>query len=136
MIQIPKSWAALILTGENLDPELLSKNINLNADYYHKPIVEDKILGHWQINSHLDESIDLDQHLWDLVKRIAAVRKEIKPYLETNQSCIYCSVEYADMSTDGITIDHRVLTLLGSLGISIKITPWKSRDIIAEEVVL
>ncbi|MCB1143655.1 MAG: DUF4279 domain-containing protein [Leptospiraceae bacterium] len=132
----PKSWAALILTGKDLDPDQISKSLNIEADYSHHPNPEEEIDGQWQINSQLDEEVDLEQHLWELLKRIAGVRKELKPFLDAHQSSFYCSVEYADLNVEGLRLESRTLMLLGSLGVKLVLHPWKTRDVVSEELIV
>lgn len=110
-----KSWAALIVRGEISSKEI-SQHLNLNADF-----VYGSKFTHWQLNSKLSENEPLENHLYELLKKIAPVRKQIQSLQNRSEVLFYCSVEYNTEREGGIVLEPRILTLLAHLGAKLEI---------------
>lgn len=125
-----KSWAMFALSGPKLRPQEITDKLGLKADYAqgmetltweNRPA-----FGHWQLNSQLGPEAPLDEHIWDILKKLAPVRKELKEFTQNYEATVYASVEFVSEFTTGITLGKRTLLLLGELGVQLEITPWDS----------
>ncbi|WP_411821331.1 DUF4279 domain-containing protein [Leptospira sp. 'Mane'] len=128
----PKSWAMLAIYGPKLRPEEISERLAIDADYFHsrdtKDIQNEPLDPHWQLNSKLSPESPLNDHIWELLKRVAPVRRELKEITAKHDACFYASVEFAGVHTKGIRLEKRVMLLLGELGINLEILPWEGED--------
>lgn len=112
---ITRSWAALIIRGE-ISSEEISKSLELNADF-----VYSSKFTHWQLNSKLAEDEPLENHLYELLKQIAPVRKQIQNLQNKAEVLFYCSVDYNTEKEGGVVLESRILTLLAHLGAKLEI---------------
>ena len=123
-----RSWCALIINSMELNPQDLTSSTGITPDYHHPAGITDfgeSVKGHWQLNSVISEELPLEDHIWDILKRIAPVRKEIKDCIESAEGIFYCSTEITDLGAGGFQISSRVLKLIGDLGASLQIHPFK-----------
>ncbi|MDX1960476.1 MAG: DUF4279 domain-containing protein [Leptospiraceae bacterium] len=126
----PRSWACLVLSGKDLDPDIVTQKLKLKPDYSHKAHKTDagvEVSGFWQLNSTLAETESLENHLMDLLKRLASVRGELKSFLENTDSHFYTSVEHSTVVTDGVILSPRIMMLLGNLGIKLELHQWSEK---------
>ena len=133
MLKTPKSWAILVISGQDLDPEEITKRLSVAPDYFHAKSTPEivhgkKNQGYWQLNSKLGGEIPLESHLWSLLKRLALARLEVKKIAKEYNVSLYTSVEFSDENTGGITLGARLLLLLGGLGIDLEINPWNNEQ--------
>ncbi len=126
-----KSWACLVFSGPKLKIDWVSHKLGMDPDFF---LDRDTLtsenepsIPHWQLNSKLSAKEPLQNHLWELLKRIAAVRNEVKEVSDICDVCFYTSAEFSSPETKGILLDKRLLLLLGDLGINLEILPWDSR---------
>ncbi|MCE9498904.1 MAG: DUF4279 domain-containing protein [Leptospira sp.] len=138
MLKTPKSWALLVISGPELNPDEITRRLNVSPDYFHtkstpaiKPGIENT--GHWQINSKLEGELPLETHLWSLLKRLALARLELKRISKEYKVSLYTTVEFADESTEGISLGSRLLLLIGGLGIDLEINTWKNEKLTEEK---
>ncbi|TGN19117.1 DUF4279 domain-containing protein [Leptospira idonii] len=128
----PKSWAMLAIFGPKLRPVDISEKLSIDPDYFHdsdtKDIQNNPLTPHWQINSKLSPESSLNDHLWEILKRLAPVRRELKDVASLHEACFYASVEFSSPETKGIRLEKRVMLLLGELGINLEILPWQAED--------
>ncbi len=123
-----KSWAALIIRGE-ISIEYIHEHLGLNADF-----VYSSKTTHWQLNSKLSEEEPLENHLYELLKNIAPVRKQIQNLQTKAEVLFYCSVEYNTENEGGITLEPRILTLLAHLGAKLEIHRFSnSRELLINQ---
>lgn len=115
-----KSWAALIIRG-NISNEEIFQNLKIKPDY-----VYESSFTHWQLNSKLSETKPLSEHLYEILKQIAPVRKELQSLQSKVETLFYCSVEYNSEQHGGITLEPRLLTLLAHLGTKIEIHRFRN----------
>jgi len=119
----PKSWACFAFYGPKLKQDWVTEKLGISPDFSsvppHEPV--------WQLNSRLPASESLNNHLWDILKRIAPIRKEIKEVSEYTQASLYATVEFASEYTKGLRLERRLLLLLGELGIDLELYPWDGR---------
>jgi hypothetical protein len=129
-MKTPNTWAALVITGE-LNPEEITQLLKIEASFSHAPgtISDSKNKGFWQLNSSLDDTEIIENHLWDILKKLAPVRNLIKGIVEKHQVVLYCSVEYSNSGIDSITLGPRILSLIGNLGVSLQISHWKNKKL-------
>jgi hypothetical protein len=124
----PRTWATLVLNGDNLNPDQVSLRLGITADYTNdqnsKNFEEKPTAPHWQLNSSLPPTAIYSDHLWDILKKIAPKRKELKEISKNCEAVVYTSVEFADWDIDGISLEPRLLLLLGDLGIKLEFLPW------------
>ena len=123
-----KSWAVFIITGPDLKPDEITSKIRITPDYFQDPSLTDSgenIPGIWQMNSTIDEELELEEQIWDILKKIAPVRKEVKEAIEQISAYIYCSIEFSNSDTGGFKFSPRLLNLLANLGVPIQIHPYK-----------
>jgi hypothetical protein len=124
----PKTWATLILSGIDLNPDFVSRSLGLDPDFLLDSDIpnlsERPSQPFWQLNSSLSPDEETQDHIWDILKRIAPKRKEFKDLLGGLEAVIYISIEFADLATDGIRLEPRLLLLLGDLGIPVEVLPW------------
>lgn len=82
MLSIPKSKVILILSGQNLDPALITEKSGLKPDYEQNSSYKDlkgrPMPGKWQLNSRLSAFEELEQHILDILKRISDNRQFLK----------------------------------------------------------
>lgn len=130
-MKTPKTWAALVVSGEGLNPDSITEQLKIEASFSHAPgtIPKSKTKGFWQLNSNLDDSEIIENHLWDILKKLAPVRHLLKGILEKNQVYFYCSVEYSNSGVDSIVLGPRILSLIGNLGVSIQFSHWKNKEL-------
>lgn len=121
-MQNPRSWAILSISGDFL-PDEITKQMNLSPDYFHNRLNVSK-KAFWQIHSKLAADKSLEEHLWELLRKISASRLAFKKIAASLDCVIYASVEFSDLQTGGIRLSPRLLTLLGSLGIGFELNPW------------
>ncbi|NCN09470.1 MAG: DUF4279 domain-containing protein [Leptospira sp.] len=124
----PRTWATLVLQGKGLNPDQVSLQLGITADYTNdnKTInFENKpSIPRWQLNSKLSPDSLYADHLWDILKKIAPKRSVLKELCKEYEAVFYTSIEFADWEVDGISIEPRLLLLLGDLGISLEFLPW------------
>ena len=124
-----KSWAVFIISAPDLNPEEITSKIRITPDYFQAPSLTesgDNIPGIWQMNSTIAEDLELEEQIWDILKKIAPVRKEVKEAIEKLSAYIYCSVEFSDDDKGGFKFSPRLLNLLANLGVPIQIHPYKN----------
>jgi hypothetical protein len=130
-----KSWAVFIITAPDLNPDEVTTKIRLTPDYFQEPSLTDSgdnIPGIWQMNSTISEELELEEQIWDLLKKIAPVRKEVKEVIEKFTAYIYCSIEFSDKDRGGFKFTPRLLNLLANLGAPIQIHPYNSQRSVSE----
>ncbi|MCG6142414.1 DUF4279 domain-containing protein [Leptospira mtsangambouensis] len=124
-----KSWAMFALSGPKLRPLEVTEKLGIQPDYYHGADVKDienmTIPSHWQLNSKLGPEFPVLDHIWNLLKTLAPVRKNLKEFTESYESTIYVSVEFASEFTKGVVLDKRTMLLLGEMGVNLEIIPWE-----------
>lgn len=126
-----KTWCTFILSAVDLNPQEITSLMSITPDYFHSPSITDSgesINGHWQLNSTLPEELPLEEHIWDLLKRIAPVRKKMKDLIAIKEGTFYCSTELSDYGSGGFQLSGRSLKLIGDLGASIQIHPYTPRS--------
>ncbi len=99
-----KSWAVSVITSPDLNPDELTTKIRLTPDYFQEPSLTDSgenIPGIWQMNSTISEELELEEQIWDILKKIAPVRKEVKEVIEKFSAYIYCSIEFSEKDRGG-----------------------------------
>ncbi|MDZ4726418.1 MAG: DUF4279 domain-containing protein [Leptospira sp.] len=128
----PKSWAMIAIFGPKVKPVEITSKLGMDPDYFHDSDIKDinnvSLEPHWQLNSKLGPESPLNEHIWELLKRLAPVRRELKEISSLYATCLYASVEYASRATKGIKLDKRTMLLLGELGIQLEILPWLEED--------
>ncbi|GBF51965.1 hypothetical protein LPTSP4_35030 [Leptospira ryugenii] len=128
----PKSWAMLAIFGPKVKPAEITAKLGMQADYFHDSDIKDiddrSLEPHWQINSTLSPEEGLNEHIWQLLKRIGPVRSQFKELSSVHTACLYASVEFASMGSKGILLEKRVMLLLGELGLQLEILPWLSEQ--------
>ncbi len=130
-----KSWAVFIITAPDLNPDEVTSKIRLTPDYFQEPSLTDSgenIPGIWQMNSTISEELELEEQIWDILKKIAPVRKEVKEVIEKFSAYIYCSIEFSEKDRGGFKFTPRLLNLLANLGTPIQIHPYKSQRSVSE----
>ncbi len=137
-MKTPNTWAALVITGDKLNPEEITQLLKIEASFSHAPgtISKSKNKGFWQLNSSLDDTEIIENHLWDILKKLAPVRNLIKGILEKYQVVFYCSVEYSNSGIDSIILGPRILSLIGNLGVSLQISHWKNKELKSTDISL
>ncbi|MDF3820375.1 DUF4279 domain-containing protein [Leptospira sp. 96542] len=127
-----KSWAMFAISGGRLRPAEVTEKLGLKPDFDQGSDVKDaenaSLPGHWQLNSKLSPDHNLADHIWEILKILGPVRRELKEFTENYESVIYASVEFVDEFTKGIKIDRRTMLLLGELGVDLEIIPWKNGE--------
>lgn len=132
MLDSPKSYAAFVIYGDSVNLKNISDSLNIHPDFFKKPSVTedgDPVPGLWQINSSIEPELGLEEHLLDILKKLAPKRQELKDILKTEEAVFYCSVDMASDSIDGIMIQPKVLTLIGNLGVPIEIYRWENKGL-------
>lgn len=129
MLTSPRSWAALVISGKNLDIDEISEILKNEPDYFHSslkdPKTKEAIPAIWQLNSKLPDDQILESHLWEILKKIASSRDELRKIAKRHTVTFYCSIEKTDMNTKGFKLSPRIMTLLGSLGVSMEVNLWQ-----------
>jgi hypothetical protein len=124
----PRTWASLIIHGMNLNPDEVTQQLGVTPDFSVQAkltnLQEHESTPHWQLNSSLNPDASLEAHFYDLLKRIAPNRNELRELSLKQEIVIYASVEYSSMDVDGIRLEPRLLLLLGDLGIHLEFLPW------------
>ncbi len=121
-MQNPRSWAILSISGD-FSPDEITKEINITPDYFHVKMNASK-KAFWQIHSKLPADRPLEEHLWEILKKIASSRLAFKKIVLNLECVIYASVEFSDVEIGGIRLSPRLLTLIGNLGIGFELNPW------------
>jgi len=115
----PKAWACFTFYGSKCRPNWISEESGLVADFQ---VEEPEPI--WQLNSRLPAKSPLSEHLWDILRRVAPVRKIIKEIASFTDATIYASVEFSGPGRNGVVFEKRLLLLLGELGIAFELMPW------------
>jgi hypothetical protein len=128
----PKSWAMIAIFGPKVKPMEITTKLGIDPDYFHDSDIKDmenkSVDPHWQINSTLGPESPLNEHIWELLKRLAPARRELKEISSFHEACLYASVEFASEERKGIRLEKRTMLLLGELGITLEILPWSVED--------
>lgn len=124
----PKTWTTLIIQGKDLDPDQISQRLGVPPDFFVKKelnnLHDTNSLPHWQLNSALPPDRDLEEHIYEILKKLAPKRREFREITEEFQATLYTSVEFAGMETNGVLLRPRLLLLLGDLGLQLEFLPW------------
>lgn len=124
----PRAWATLVIQGNDLNPDELTRSLGIKPDFTLEksvPNLQEKTsLPQWQLNSTLPPDCPAVDHLYEILKKLAPKRKEIREIATTHQAIFYLSLEFADLNVEGIRLEPRLLLLLGDLGIHLEILPW------------
>ncbi|MEM7184757.1 MAG: DUF4279 domain-containing protein [Spirochaetota bacterium] len=132
MMREPKCRAFLGISSQSLEPNQISEALNLQPDYVHDSTTPDlqgnRMQGLWQLHSTLDASEPLENHLTDILKKLAPARQIFKDAIKGCQAGFYCSVEYSAPGVDGFSLSPRIMTLIGSLGIELHIDTWLEEE--------
>ncbi|MCX7998702.1 MAG: DUF4279 domain-containing protein, partial [Leptospiraceae bacterium] len=96
--------------------EEIFQALRIKPDY-----VYESSFTHWQLNSKLPETEPLANHLYDILKQIAPVRKELQNLQNKIETLFYCSVDYNSDQHGGLVLESRLLTLLAHLGTKLEI---------------
>ncbi|MBE7413504.1 MAG: DUF4279 domain-containing protein [Leptospiraceae bacterium] len=126
-MQKPKSWAVLTVAG-NFRPDEFSRDLGISPDFFEETNSKSGTTGFWQIHSKLSADHALEEHLWEILKRLAPVRLIFKKMIIGIECTIYASVEFSDESTRGIDFSPRILSILGNLGIRFELNPWLNKS--------
>lgn len=129
-LMIPRSWALIAISEPGLDVHGITRETGIRPDL---PVPETvtAISGEpvssplWQIHSKKDANLPLEDHVWELIERIAPHRKEFQSVCEKHTVTLYCSVEYNDGSLEEASLTPKLLLLLGNLGLKISFQAWK-----------
>ncbi|MCC5813492.1 MAG: DUF4279 domain-containing protein [Leptospira sp.] len=128
----PKTWATLILRGEELSPDILTKTLEITPDFMVPPstknLQEKNSKPHWQVNSLLSPDSDLEEHIFEILKKLVNKRKQFREITKDCECTLYASVEFAGMEIDGIVLKPRTLLLLGDLGVNLEFLPWLNEN--------
>lgn len=123
---ISLSWASLVISGKNLNLKEVTKILELQPDYFHDKETtktnQEPLDPVWVLNSTLAPEQDVESHLWELLKKIAARRIEFKDICQKYQATFYCNIE---LNKSNIKLSPRLLTLIGSLGAYVEISAWE-----------
>ncbi|MCB1177896.1 MAG: DUF4279 domain-containing protein [Leptospiraceae bacterium] len=137
-MKTPKTWAALLITGKDLDITRISNLLNIDPNFSHSPgeNPNNKDIGYWQLNSTLNDSEIIENHLWDLLKKLAPVRNQLKEIHKEFEIHFYCSVEFSNSGIDSLKLGPRLLSLIGNLGVSLEITRWAGKELQSTDISL
>lgn len=128
----PLTWATLIVRGEELNPDHLTKSLEINPDFMiphlTKNLHDKNSTPHWQLNSTLPPETDLEDHIYEILKRVSEKRKVFREIAKDSECVLYVSVEFAGLETEGIRLKSRTLLLLGDLGVHLEFLPWLSEN--------
>jgi hypothetical protein len=124
----PRTWAAFILQGNDLNPDEVSELLGVKPDFsIHKKLhnlQSQESRPHWQLNSSLSPEASIEEHFYNILKKLAPSRSKLKELTAKLEAVFYASVEFSSMEVDGIRLEPRLLLLLGDLGIHLEILPW------------
>ncbi|TGK20201.1 DUF4279 domain-containing protein [Leptospira fluminis] len=129
----PRSWALIAISEPGLDVHEITRQTGIRPDLPVPGTVEG-ISGEpissplWQIHSKKDANLPLEEHIWELIERIAPHRKEFKSVCERHRGVLYCSVEYNDGRMEEASLDSKLLLLLGNLGLKIAFQAWRLQE--------
>lgn len=129
----PRTWAAFILRGNDLNPEEVTELLGIKPDFYiHKKLhnlKDQESLPHWQLNSSLSPEASVEEHFYDILRKIAPSRSKLRELTAKLEAVFYASVEFSSMEVDGIRLEPRLLLLLGDLGIHLEFLPWLEESV-------
>lgn len=125
----PKTWATLSIEGENLNPAFVTEKLSIPPDFFSGPEIP-SVHGKpshpfWQIHSKLPPDASPNEHLQEILNKIAPSRKNFREFLAPYKKTIYLSVQFASEDIDGIQISNRFLLLMGDLGVDLEFVPWQ-----------
>ncbi|TGK01756.1 DUF4279 domain-containing protein [Leptospira langatensis] len=126
----PRSWALIAISDPGLDVHNLTRELGIRPDLSVNRGVP-SISGNqitsplWQIHSKKDANLPLEEHIWELLERIAPHRKEFQNICSKYPVILYCSVEYNNGSLDETTLSPKTLLLIGNLGLRLAFHAWK-----------
>jgi len=125
----PRSWALIAVSEPGLDVHEVTRTLGIRPDLSVNKGVP-AISGNpvtsslWQIHSKKDASSPLEDHIHELLERIAPHRKEFQSFCEKHNVLLYCSVEFHNGNLEETTLSARTLLLLGNLGLKISFHAW------------
>ncbi|TGK03825.1 DUF4279 domain-containing protein [Leptospira semungkisensis] len=126
----PRSWALIAISNPGLDVQNLTRELGIRPDLsVHKgvPSISGAPITSplWQIHSKKDANLPLEDHIWELLERIAPRRKEFQSICAKYNVILYCSVEYNNGSMDESVLSPKTLLLIGNLGLKLAFHAWK-----------
>lgn len=129
-MQLPKCWALISVTQPGLDTQNLTRQIGIRPDISvgeGVPSISGNPISSpiWQIYSKKEADAPLEEHILELLERIAPHRKEFQSVCERYPVTLYCSIEYNNGALEEAVLSPRLLLLIGNLGLKLAFHAWK-----------
>lgn len=121
MLRFPRVWVLLTLTGDKFDPDTLGRFLQWNPNFLSK----ESDSPYAQFHSTLSPDAPLEEHVWEILKKISPKKKEWKKLCIENQVSLYVSAETFHEESSSIFLEARTLLLLGDIGIRLEWSVWK-----------
>ncbi len=126
----PKCWAVISVSQPGLDVQNLTKELGIRPDLSvgkGVPTISGTPVSSplWQIHSKKEAEAPLEEHIWELLERIAPHRKEFQAICEKYPVVLYCSIEYNNGALEETSLSPRTLLLVGNLGLKLTFHAWK-----------
>ncbi|PJZ70947.1 hypothetical protein CH373_07615 [Leptospira perolatii] len=127
---LARSWALIAISEPGLDVNSITRELGIEPDF---ALAKDTlaISGEkistplWQIHSKKEAFSPLEDHVWELISRIAPNRKEFQKICQKHKVILYCSIEFNDGNKDEVSLSPKTLLLLGDLGVNLCFQGWK-----------
>lgn len=113
-----KNWAIFLISGRGLNPEEITKHLNLQPD----KIRTNELTGttFWQLNSILEGENNIEEHIEFILKKLYPVRKKIQGLSKKYDISFVCNLNLQNPK-EGIKFSSKYLSLIGYLGANLEI---------------
>ncbi|TGL58939.1 DUF4279 domain-containing protein [Leptospira sarikeiensis] len=129
----PRSWALIAVSEPGLDVHEVTRSTGIRPDLSVNKGVP-SISGNpiasplWQIHSKKDASSPIEEHIRELLERIAPHRKEFQSFCEKHNVVLYCSIEFNNGSLEEASLSSKTLLLIGNLGLKLSFHAWQIQE--------
>ena len=118
----------LMIEGERIEPEIVTKKLEMTPDIIHKKgeMLKNNRMrknGSWGIKQEFEESYDISIQLNKLIELVKGKEDKIREIKEYYDGIIIVSVviEVENSEVPGIVIENRISALMAKLGAEIDI---------------
>ena len=113
-------WAILTISGKGLDLDLVTAEVGRIPD--RTVSVDRQGRTVWQLNSHPSGQAGLEEHISDLLEKLAPARRTIRKLSQQYNVRIACVMETGDVPYGAMLIPARFLLFAGYLGAEVELS--------------
>ena len=123
---IDRSCVGLRIIGDDLDPEKITQVLSCKPSTSYKKgdtiksKYKDRVakIGRWNLDSELPDESDLEDKIWDILKKVSLDQKAWTTLTESYQVDLFCGV-FLETENRGFGLSVDIMKALSRLGIEI-----------------